>query len=198
MLTIQLYIYKTLVDCSMCSCSEDRPKFCDAKNSANSDGGSSATTHEGLIQPTSSSSGNMETHSASGSSICGPEQTLKGTNALVQFSTCTDVDLLMAMVTDFDNDNFGSLDLFEECAHIYGETPLHGGKSALDCMKILYNLIDDDQTTDDSNKQTYKPQKNAKGANLPENISKVRSAVLDCFVSSLNIDFEYLLSNFLH
>ena len=171
-----LDIYKTLVDCSMCSCSEDRPKFCDAKNSANSDGGSSAATHAGLIQPTSS---NMETHSASGSSICGPEQTLKGTNALVQFSTCTEVDLLMAMVTDFDNDNFGSLDLFEECAHTYGETPLHGGKSALDCMKILHNLIEEDQTNDDkSQQQTYKPQKNAKGENLPENISKVTGFVL--------------------
>jgi hypothetical protein len=111
----------------------------------------------------------------------------------------------MAMVTDFDNDNFGSLDLFEECAHIYGDTPLHGGKSALDCMKILYNLIDDDQTpTDDSNKQTYKPQKNAKGENLPENISKVRVVVgLFCLrfrfrvslitLSSLNINYYFPL-----
>ena len=165
--------HKTLVDCSMCSCSEDRPKYCDAKNSANSDGGSSAATHAGLIQPASA---NMKTHSASGSSVCGPEQILKGTTALVQFSTCTEVDLLMAMVTDFDNDNFGSLDLFEECAHTFGETPLHGGKSALDCMKILHNLIEDQ--TDDSNRdnksqQPFKPAKNAKGENLPENISKV-------------------------
>lgn len=166
--------FNTLIDCSMCTCSENRPKYCDAKSSANSDGGSSAASHAGLVIPAA----NMETHAAGGTIVCGPEQTLKGTNALVQFSTCAVVDSLMAMVTDFDNDNFGSLDLFEECAHTYDEQPLHGGKSALDCMKILHNLIDDeDPTTDGDNQSPFKPAKNAKGESLPENVSKAISTL---------------------
>jgi hypothetical protein len=58
-------------------------------------------------------------------------------------------------------------------------------------MKILHNLIEEDQTNDDkSQKQTYKPQKNAKGENLPENISKVTGFVL---VVCLNFNSEFSL-----
>jgi hypothetical protein len=154
----------------MCSCSETRPAYCDAKSA--SDGGSSAASHAGMVKPKKAA----EPAATGGTSVCGPEQTLKGTNALVKFSDCAKVDQLMAMVTDFDNDNFGSLDLFEECAHTYDGQPLHGGKSALECMKILHSLIEDeDQTGED--KSSFKPAKNAKGETLPENVSKAISSL---------------------
>eukprot|EP00804_Cyclotella_cryptica_P012710 CCRYP_016294-RA/>CCRYP_016294-RA protein AED:0.23 eAED:0.24 QI:0/0/0/1/0/0/3/0/636 len=127
--------FNALIDCSMCSCTENRPSYCDAKSSSSSSssiGGSSAASHEGNIKP------------AAG------KQTIKGTQSLIKFSECADVDQMMAMVTQFDNDNFGMLDLFEDCAHSYENDPLHGGKNALDCMKILHNIILDD----DNNEKT--------------------------------------------
>eukprot|EP00978_Attheya_sp_CCMP212_P001626 scaffold3326_cov52-Attheya_sp.AAC.2 len=45
------------------------------------------------------------------------------------------------MVTHFDEDNFGALDLFESCAHTFKNEPLHGGKTALECMRILTNAM---------------------------------------------------------
>jgi hypothetical protein len=154
----------------MCSCSEIRPAYCDAKSA--SDGGSSAASHAGTVKPKKAA----VPAETGGTSVCSPEQTMKGTNSLVKFSECAQVDQLMAMVTDFDNDNFGSLDLFEECAHTYDEQPLHGGKSALDCMKILHNLIvDEDATSVDPT--SVKPATNAKGETLPENLSKAISSL---------------------
>jgi hypothetical protein len=159
-------IKKVLIDCSMCTCSETRPAYCDAKSA--SDGGSSAASHAGMLKPKKAAAP-AET---GGTSVCSPEQTMKGTNSLVHFSECAEVDQLMAMVTDFDNDNFGSLDLFEECAHAYDEQPQHGGKSALDCMKILHNLI-----LDEDAENAIKPATNAKGEALPENLSKAISSL---------------------
>lgn len=154
----------------MCSCTEPRPAYCDAKSAF--DGGSSAASHEGTVKPQKAA----VPAATGGTSVCTPEQTLKGTSSLIKFSECSKVDQLMAMVTDFDNDNFGSLDLFEECAHTYDEQPLHGGKSALDCMKILHNLIED-EGDDEDKKSPFKPTKNAKGETLPESVSKAISSL---------------------
>ena len=162
----------------MCSCSEKRPAYCDAKSSgadASSTNGSSAASHGGIIKPPSSSSGSGGA-STGGTSVCSPEQTMKGTYSLVQFSECAYVDEMMAMVTDFDTDNFGMMDLFEECAHTYDEQPLHGGKSALDCMKILHNLIVD-ENGDEKDASSTSTAKNAKGETLPENIGKAISTM---------------------
>lgn len=134
--------FSVLIDCSMCSCTDPRPAYCDVKSSGAataSTSGSSSATHGGLVKPDSGGTATSGT-----TTVCGPEQTLKGTTSLMMFSECADIDQMEAMVTDFDNDNFGMLDLFEDCAHTYDEEPMHGGKSALDCMKILFSLIVDD------------------------------------------------------
>ncbi len=162
----------------MCSCSEKRPTYCDAKSSAadaSSTNGSSASSHGGIIKPAiAPSSGGTGSAATGGNSVCSPEQTMKGTYSLVKFSSCAVVDEMMVMVTNFDNDNFGMMDLFEDCAHTYDEQPLHGGKSALDCMKILHNLIVDDNGDE---KDASSTAKNAKGETLPENIGKAISSL---------------------
>ncbi|KAL7487758.1 hypothetical protein ACHAW6_013370 [Cyclotella cf. meneghiniana] len=169
--------FNALVDCSMCSCTEHRPSYCDAKSSSSSSssiGGSSAASHEGNIKPSSgTSSGTATAGSATGgTAVCGPEQTIKGTQSLIKFAECADVDQMMAMLTQFDNDNFGMLDLFEECAHSYENDPLHGGKNALDCMKILHNII-----LDDDNNEKTAMAKGANGEALPEKVSLAISAL---------------------
>jgi len=167
--------FNVLIDCSMCSCTENRPGWCDAKASgadSSSTNGSSAKTHEGIVVKPGSGGTATAGSSTGGTMVCSPEQTLKGTSALVKFSDCAQLDEMMAMVTDFDNDNFGMLDLFEDCAHTYDEEPNHGGKSALECMKILHGLIPDD--TEDGPDVKFK---NAKGETLPENIGKAISSL---------------------
>lgn len=161
--------FNTLIDCSMCTCTDDRPAYCDAKSSSSiggSSSGSSAMTHEGSTHPAASATIGSAT---GGTAVCGPEQTLQGTSSLIKFSECADLDKMMAMITDFDNDNFGMLDLFEECAHTYDEQPMHGGKKAMDCMKILDEIVWGDKDRDSNDDKVFK---NAKGEKLPENIGQ--------------------------
>ena len=164
--------FNALIDCSMCSCTESRPLYCESKDSAAnsktaSSSGSSAASHEGNAKP---ASGAATAGSATGgTAVCGPQETLKGTNALLTFSECAQVDQMMAMVTDFDNDNFGALDLFEECAHTYQKEPMHGGKNALDCMKILHNIIIEESEEEDAPKKNI--GKDSKGGELPEKVA---------------------------
>ena len=73
---------------------------------------------------------------------CSAQGTVKGINAAVVFSECTNFLQVNTMVTDYDQDNFGTLDVFEKCVHTYKREPLHGGHSALGCMKILADAID--------------------------------------------------------
>jgi hypothetical protein len=170
--------FNALIDCSMCSCTTNRPSYCDAKtSSASSSGsisGSSAASHEGNIKPAAGTASGAATSGSAtgGTAVCGPEQTIKGTQALIKFADCANLDQLMAMVTEFDNDNFGMLDLFEECAHTYENQPLHGGKNALDCMKILHNIILDDDHTENT-----AMAKGANGEVLNEKVSTAISAL---------------------
>mmetsp|Transcript_1378 Transcript_1378/g.2461 ORF Transcript_1378/g.2461 Transcript_1378/m.2461 type:complete len:948 (+) Transcript_1378:52-2895(+) len=174
--------FNALIDCSMCSCTENRPLYCDSKGSSASKSGSSAAasgstaaTHEGNTKPVPGSG--TAGSPTGGSAVCGPEQTLKGTKSLVTFAECADVDQMLAMVTDFDNDNFGALDLFEECAHIYNTEPMHGGKNALDCMKILYNIIIEDDEEGGETKKNI--GKDSKGGELPEKIAMAVSTLAE-------------------
>jgi hypothetical protein len=45
------------------------------------------------------------------------------------------------MVTDFDQSNFGDLDVFEMCAHSFNKDVNHGGRTAQGCMQILANTM---------------------------------------------------------
>jgi hypothetical protein len=51
------------------------------------------------------------------------------------------------MLTDFDSNKFGELDLFETCAHEFRDKDNHGGHKALDCLQILVNAMDPDAKT---------------------------------------------------
>jgi hypothetical protein len=169
--------FNALIDCSMCSCTQNRPSYCDAKTSSASSsgiGGSSAASHEGNFKPAANAASGAATAGSvtGGTAVCGPEQTLKGTQALIKFSDCANVDQMMAMVTEFDNDNFGMLDLFEACAHTYENEPLHGGKNALDCMKILHNII-----LDDDHSEKTAMTKGANGETLNEKVSMAISTL---------------------
>lgn len=169
--------FNALIDCSMCSCTQNRPSYCDAKTSSASSsgiGGSSAASHEGNFKPAANAASGASTAGSvtGGTAVCGPEQTLKGTQALIKFSDCANVDQMMAMVTEFDNDNFGMLDLFEACAHTYENEPLHGGKNALDCMKILHNII-----LDDDHSEKTAMTKGANGETLNEKVSMAISTL---------------------
>lgn len=68
---------------------------------------------------------------------CSPAETVTGGNAVIAFGKCTDIDQASMMVTDFDQNNFGSLDKFEACSHAFKSKPDRGGKTALDCLQIL-------------------------------------------------------------
>eukprot|EP00541_Cyclophora_tenuis_P014858 CAMPEP_0116549496 /NCGR_PEP_ID=MMETSP0397-20121206/4907_1 /TAXON_ID=216820 /ORGANISM="Cyclophora tenuis, Strain ECT3854" /LENGTH=363 /DNA_ID=CAMNT_0004074229 /DNA_START=37 /DNA_END=1128 /DNA_ORIENTATION=- len=66
---------------------------------------------------------------------------MKASAALSGFARCTGYEF-GAMITEFDQQNFGTLDVFEKCAHSYKQEPLHGGYHALGCMKLLKDAID--------------------------------------------------------
>ena len=86
--------FSVLIDCSMCSCTDPRPAYCDVKSSGAataSTSGSSSATHGGLVKP---DSGGTATSGAT--TVCGPEQTLKGTTSLMMFSECADIDQMEA------------------------------------------------------------------------------------------------------
>jgi hypothetical protein len=74
---------------------------------------------------------------------CSPAETLSGTTALMNFSKCMNYDQNPMMMTDFDSNNFGDLDTFEACAHAYVSAKDHQGRTALGCLQILVNAIDE-------------------------------------------------------
>jgi len=122
--------FNVLLDCTLCSCQTETPEACEiAKSAAATVKGLSTATHRG------------KAGKAGMAAVCGPKETRQGTSALGKFSQCANFDQMNAMMTTFDNDNFGTLDMFEACAHTYQNEPMHGGKRALDCMRILNNLV---------------------------------------------------------
>jgi len=72
---------------------------------------------------------------------CTPSENQKGTEAVLLFSECSDINELSEMITYFDQQNFGQLDSFETCAHSFADETNHGGHTALGCMQILYNTM---------------------------------------------------------
>jgi len=78
---------------------------------------------------------------------CTAEQSRQGVMAAFNYTMCSTVEFSSMFSTDFDNDHFGRLDAFENCATTYTNEAYHGGKTALDCMRILQTAID--SPTDD-------------------------------------------------
>jgi hypothetical protein len=121
--------FLAVTDCSMCKCSGvDDSYFCNDKQAP------------GMIVPTPKNGGKEAQPIP-----CTPAQTLGGGKALIDFSKCMDnYDQTPLMLTDFDSNKFGELDLFEACAHEFRDKDNHGGRKALDCLQILVNAMDPD------------------------------------------------------
>lgn len=107
--------YNALVDCAICHCSDDKPDYC-----------------------TDNGAGNNDSYQA-----CTSPQTLAGAAAIFQYSKCSNIDGVEAMISDWDDAHFGALDNFEECSHAFSTEYANGGKTAMDCMRILKTIIDD-------------------------------------------------------
>ncbi len=95
---------------------------------------------------------------------CTPKQTIDGTSAMMDYSTCSNMDSVSLLITDFDQNNFGQLDAFETCAHSFRDEENHGGRTALSCMQILKNAITN--PTVDSNKNAPKEAISALASSL--------------------------------
>uniref|UniRef100_A0A7S2W8B7 LNR domain-containing protein n=1 Tax=Eucampia antarctica TaxID=49252 RepID=A0A7S2W8B7_9STRA len=119
--------YNALVECTLCNCMEESAgvdyceKFLPNKDSQSAKVSNSTTT----TVPQ-----------------CNSDQIKKGSQSALQFSKCSDIDSIVATVSQYDQDNFGALDLFEACSHSYTTEPMHGGRRALDCMNYLYSAIE--------------------------------------------------------
>eukprot|EP00555_Chaetoceros_dichaeta_P014070 CAMPEP_0198275572 /NCGR_PEP_ID=MMETSP1447-20131203/64846_1 /TAXON_ID=420782 /ORGANISM="Chaetoceros dichaeta, Strain CCMP1751" /LENGTH=847 /DNA_ID=CAMNT_0043970455 /DNA_START=137 /DNA_END=2680 /DNA_ORIENTATION=- len=111
--------FNALVSCSLCNCvpeassAEGFDEYCATMD----------------IKPTESETGKMPE--------CNADQILLGVSAVLTYSGCSYIGFEAAVSTDFDNDHFGRLDAFESCATAYTTEAFHGGKTALDCMRIL-------------------------------------------------------------
>lgn len=110
--------FNAVLDCTMCQCTDKKgTDFCINRASP------------GIVIPGKGKEQKTQD--------CTPGEILKGGTAVMEFTKCTNFDSIGIMVTDFDQNNFGDLDLFEACAHGYEDKSDHGGKSALECLQIL-------------------------------------------------------------
>lgn len=56
-------------------------------------------------------------------------------------SLLTTISTFGGKTEDWREDNFGALDDFERCSHEYNDSPSLNGHKALDCMKILHDIV---------------------------------------------------------
>jgi len=133
--------FNALVECSLCNCMDEDgiPEYCENKS-------------PDQLKP------KAKTNSTA-ISQCNSDQIKKGSSAAITFSKCSNIDSIVATVTNFDQDNFGALDLFEDCAHTYANEPMHGGKRALECMNYLYGAIKNPLLLHESLKTVDEPKK---------------------------------------
>lgn len=122
--------FTAVIDCGLCKCTDTWGDFCATKKAS-----------PGAVIPSNTDEPDKKP--------CTSAETLQGSNAVLKFSSCTNFDEVAMMVTDFDQNNFGDLDTFEACAHSYNNDPGHGGKTAMFCMKILYDAIKANASDDD-------------------------------------------------
>jgi len=129
--------FNALVKCSLCQCVPDTEKdeymgfdeFCATMPSKNGIAGAETSQmHE-----------------------CNAKERRDGVSAIFNYTACSDIDFITAVNTDFAAGRFGRLDAFESCVSTYTIEPYHGGKTALDCMRILKTTIESPKTTNDAN-----------------------------------------------
>jgi len=150
--------FVAIIDCTMCSCTEKAgSEFCTTKSGP------------GQVAP-SIPSGDDE----NAVKQCTPKETMDGTSAIMEYSSCANLDSVSLLITDFDQNNFGQLDLFETCAHSYRDEYNHGGRTALSCMQILKNAMTNPTVDDKSD--APKEAISALAANLYDHAS----AFCDC------------------
>jgi len=128
--------FVSVIDCTMCSCTEkEGSEFCTKKSGPGQ-----------VIPPQPNDDGE-------GNDIkqCSPKETIAGTSAIMDYSSCTDLDSVSLLISNFDQNNFGQLDSFETCAHSYRDESDHGGRTALSCMQILKNTMDNPTVEDNKN-----------------------------------------------
>lgn len=135
--------YNALVECSLCNCAEQvsTASFCENKAPDQSKSNTKSKTNSTVVPQ------------------CNSDQIKKGSGAAMKFSKCSNIDSVVATLSTFDQNNFGELDLFEDCAHVFAREPLHGGKKALECMNILVNAIKNRRLSHESH-ITNDPTKN--------------------------------------
>jgi hypothetical protein len=124
--------FNAVIDCGLCQCTDNYDEFCTSKQSG-----------PGAVVPS-------KPDEQPGPKPCTAAETLQGSSAVLAFSKCTNFDQVGMMVTDFDENNFGALDTFEACSHSFQNDPGHGGKTAMFCMKILADAIDNPDPDPDS------------------------------------------------
>jgi hypothetical protein len=116
--------FVAIIDCTMCSCTEKSgSEYCGAKSGPGQ-----------VLPPTDNANDNTVQD-------CTPRETMDGTQAIMDYSSCTNLDSVSLLITEFDQNNFGQLDSFEACAHSFSDEKNHGGRTALSCMKILKNAM---------------------------------------------------------
>lgn len=128
--------FVSIIDCTMCSCTDKaESEFCAQKSGP------------GQVTPPEP----KDNEDKKVINECTPKQTIIGTSAIMDYSSCTNLDSVSLLISDFDQNNFGQLDSFETCAHSYEDEDNHGGRTALSCMQILKNAITN-PTVDDKKK----------------------------------------------
>lgn len=100
--------FVALVDCTMCQCTDRKGSdYCASKLSPgktgtdtnNNDRNNNGRMPDGSPRP------------------CSSAETMKGSEAVLTFGSCTKFDQVEMLVTDYDQNHFGKLDNFESCAH---------------------------------------------------------------------------------
>lgn len=120
--------YTALVFCTQCNCvssaeEPERMEFCSAKSK------------KGASKDKNGNDGSRVVVT------CDWEELKEGIDALRVYSECSNIaDTDMLTLFEYDNDNFGLLDEFESCARQYLDNK--HDKSALECMQILQDAID--------------------------------------------------------
>ena len=117
--------FNAVTDCAVCKCSdvsddEALSKFCANKSAPGAP-----------VKPANGGKGKQ----------CTPGEVFDGSTAILQLTKCMHFWRDDFTIQEWDQNNFGLLDSFEECSHSFQNDENHGGRTALSCMQILKKAI---------------------------------------------------------